>query len=184
MTDHWRNTDRIAWTERDGAGRAPWSPGPAAWLATGTALTAVLGVILFSDTLCPEHRAWVQVMGVVSILAAGTSLAGIVRHSTWAPIGTIAAACGGVAIGLIDAVHAPGRGWLIAVLFAGVAVGAALLAGRQLALARWERTVVAPLLAAPPSPAGPDEHRASPAPEPAAAPEPASSPVADPSHAG
>jgi hypothetical protein len=149
MTEHWRSTDTIAWTERDGAGKAPWAPGPAAWLATGTALTAVLGVILFSDTLCPEHRAWVQVLGAISIVAAGASLAGIARRSSWAPVGTIAAACGGVGIGLLDAVHAPGRGWLVALLFAGVAVGAAVLASRQLALTRWERTVVDPLLASP-----------------------------------
>ena len=151
MTEHWRPTDTIAWTERDGAGRAPWAPGGSVWLATAAALTAVLGVIFFSDTLCPEHRAWVQVLGAGSILAAGASVAGIARHSSWAPIGTIAAACGGVAIGLLDAAHAPGRGWLIAVLFAAVATGAAVLAGRQLALTRWERAVVAPLLDAPPA---------------------------------
>jgi hypothetical protein len=146
VTEHWRSTETIAWTERDGAGRAPWAPGPAAWMASGAALTAVLGVLLFSDTLCPEHRAWVQVLGLISIVAAGTSLVGIIRGSSWAPMGTVAAACGGVGIGLIDAVHAPGRGWLVAGLFALAAAGAAVLAARQLALARWERRVVRPLL--------------------------------------
>ena len=152
MTQHFRSTETIAWTERDGAGRAPWAPGTAVWASVGIALSSVLGVILFSDTLCPEHRAWVQTLGVVSILLAGASLVGIARHSSWAPVTTIAAACGGVGIGLIDAVHAPGRGWLVAGLFALVAFGAAILASRQLALQQWERRAVRPLLA----PATPD----------------------------
>ena len=150
VTEHFRSTETIAWTERDGAGRAPWAPGTAVWASVGVALSSVLGVILFSDTLCPEHRAWVQVLGGISIVLAGASIVGIARHSSWAPIATIAAACGGVGIGLIDAVHAPGRGWLVAALFAVVACGAAVLASRQLALQRWERRAVRPLLASAP----------------------------------
>jgi hypothetical protein len=172
MTQHWRDTDTIGWTERDGAGRAPWAPGSAVWLATAAGLLAVLGVVFFTDVLCPEHRAWVQVLGAGALLAAGLSIAGVLRHSRWAPVGTMVAAALGVAIGLIDAIHAPGRGWLLAALFALAGAGAAVLAGRQLALARWERTVVTPLVEAAPQ-AAPVEAPRQPATE-------ASQPVAEP----
>lgn len=146
MTGIWRTTETTAWADRDGAGRPPWAPGPATWTVLGTAIAAVLGVVTFTDTLCPEHRAWVQGLGTAAILGSVAALVGVWRGSRWAPTVATLAAAAGVGIGLLDAVHAPGRGAVIAVGFALVAAAAGLLSVRQVALARWEARTVRPLV--------------------------------------
>ena len=128
--DSWTTTEVVAYTRHDGP--EPAAGPPNRW-AVG-ALAATLGLtfvgVVSSDSLCPDHRAWVQALGTAALIAAVTALVALWRG--WAvgyPL-TIVAGALGVSIGLLDAVHAPSRGWLITLGFATVTVLAGLLTGR------------------------------------------------------
>ncbi len=161
MAAKWESSEVLAWTEREGPPRPPTGP---TRLLTG-ALTVVLGAvfvgILSTDTLCPEHRAWVQALGTVAITGVGVALFGLLRGWASAVWITLVSALAGVAIGVLDAAHDPSRGRLIAVAFSVASVLAVVAAARTLALHRYDRAlgdVVAspPVdLAAPASPPAP-----------------------------
>jgi hypothetical protein len=110
-------------------------------------LVGVLGVtfagVLSSDTLCPDHRAWVQILGTIGFTMIVVALVGLVRGWAVAPALTVVAGALGVAIGLIDAVHSPTRGRLIALGFAVAMAVAGLATARAVQLARWDRRAVA-----------------------------------------
>ena len=141
----WRSDQVLAWTEQDGPGR-PHAP-PNRWVATGLAagLGAVVVGMLSTDTLCPEHRTWVRALGSVALVGAIVAVAGLVRRSAIALPVTLVTAGLGVVIGLIDAVHDPTRGHIIAIGFGVAGVVSAWLGLRQLRLLRWERRVQADL---------------------------------------
>ena len=77
--DTWKSGDLLAYTERDGPGRPP-AASPTWMFAT---LLGVVGVtfagVLASDTLCPEHRVWVQALALVGFVAIGASVVSLVR---------------------------------------------------------------------------------------------------------
>lgn len=141
MAGSWRDDGLVAWTERDGPGQPP--RGPQRWLSMGIS-AAFLGLftsMIFSDTLCPEHRSWVMLLG--SIGFASTVVAGVGLWRSWAiaaPLSVLAAGSG-VAIGLIDSIHSASRGRWIAGAFATLLVGAVALTWRQIVLLRWDRKV-------------------------------------------
>lgn len=144
----WRSGQVLAWTEREGPQPPPKGPGR---LVPG-ALAGSLGVVflgmLGTDSLCPEHRVLVQVFATFALMGIVASIVGLVRGWSLASFTTLGSALAGVAIGFIDAAHDPTRGRLLAVAFGVVAVGAAALAARQVAMVRWDRAVraeVAPL---------------------------------------
>lgn len=137
----WRSDEVLAWTEGDGPGRPPRGPNRVAWLAMSATLAAIFIGVTMTDTLCPEHRAWVQALGSLALLGSVLSIIGLARGWASAPLTTSFAAVAGVAIGLIDAIHSPTRGALLAVAFGVVAVGGAWLAIRQAAFLRWDRQV-------------------------------------------
>jgi hypothetical protein len=134
----------LAFTERDGPGRPP--RGPSRW-ATGT-LAAVLGVtcagVSTSDSLCADHRAWVEILGGVAFLAAAAALVGLWRGWAAAPLLTLTAGIPGVAIGALDAMHAPTRGRLITIGFAVVTLLAAVMTWRAWRVTRWGRPAAGP----------------------------------------
>ena len=99
--------------------------------------------MLSSDTLCPDHRAWVQVLGTIGFTVIVVALIGLVRGWAAAPALTVLAGALGVAIGLLDAVHSPTRGRLIALGFAVAVTVAGLATVRVVELARWDRRAVA-----------------------------------------
>ena len=138
------NGIRIAWTEREGPGRPPVPNRPLAVAVAGV-LATVFSAMLFTDTLCPEHRAWVQALAAVAMVGIVVAVVGLVRQWASAAAWALGSAACGVAIGVLDAAHAPGRGRLIAAAFAVVAVAAAALVVQHLRLGRWaarlERTV-------------------------------------------
>lgn len=148
----WRSGEVLAFTEREGPGRPPG--GPPLWL-TG-ALSGVLAVtflgLFMSDTLCPDHRAWVQALAGFAFLGVGAACVALWRGWAVAPFLTLAASLAGVAIGLLDAVHSPTRGRFVAVGFALAAVLAALMAWRVQRLGRWRTSVEATPSPAPPAP--------------------------------
>lgn len=163
--DIWRTGELLAYTEHEGPGRPP-AASPT-WM-TGT-LVGVVGVtfagLVSSDTLCPDHRAWVQTLAGIGLIAMVAALVGLVRGWAVAPLLTLLSSSLGVAIGLIDAVHAPTRGRLIALGFGVALVLAALASSRALRLRAWDR-------------------RASGRDEPLGEPSPASSDVAPEPHGG
>jgi hypothetical protein len=142
MTDaRWNDGEVVAWTRREGPG--PGATGPSRWLTGSIAATLLVTVtgILASDTLCPEHRAWVQGLGAAAIIGSVVAIGLVVRGQAWAPTCALVASLCGIAIGLIDAVHAPARGTLVAVGFGLTAVASAVVAFRLSVLRRWDRDV-------------------------------------------
>lgn len=161
----WRSSEVLAWTSGDGPGRPPRGPSV---VLTGS-LAATLGVshvaMLLSDTLCPEHRAWVFVLAGAALVASVVAVVGLLRGAASSAVWTVLAAGCGVAIGVVDAAHDPARGRLIALVFVVAALVGAVLAAWQLVLWRWERRTVASLRSEPvelpdPFETAPDEERA------------------------
>lgn len=140
----WHSGEVLAFTEREGPGRPP--AGSSRWSAG--ALAGVLGVtfagLLSSDTLCPDHRAWVQTLAGVAFLAVITALVALWRGWAAGPLLTLVASLAGIAIGLLDAVHSPTRGRLVAVGFAAATMLAAVMVWRAWRLARWDPAATAP----------------------------------------
>jgi hypothetical protein len=118
----WRSTERLAWTEREGPGRPPGGVRPWYLASLATIMGSVLGVILFADTLCPEHRAWVQVLGSVGIAVSIAAFVALMRNSASGPVLTLAGAVAGIGIGALDALHAPLRGGIVLGAFSLLAI--------------------------------------------------------------
>jgi hypothetical protein len=144
-SDPWRSDQVLAWTEQEGPGRGPAAPGRGAWLIVAGALAVVFAGILSSDTLCPEHQLWVLHIGGGALIAAGTALIGLIDGWAGAPLLAMLSALGGIGVGVIDAVHAPTRGRLVAIGFGLVFVGASWLVWHQQRQLRWDRRVQASL---------------------------------------
>ena len=141
MTQQWRSGEVLAWTEQDGPGRPP--AGPRRWQTAGLAgLTAgvVLGM-MFTDTLCPEHRSIVMAFGSIAFVCLVTASIGLWRDWAAAPILSLVASLCGVGIGVIDVTHAAARGSAIAIAFALLAVGSTWLVWRQLVILAWDRQI-------------------------------------------
>ena len=134
----WRSGEVLAFTEREGPGRPP--AGPSRW-ATGT-LAAVLGVtfagLFTSDSLCADHRVWVEALAGVAFVGAVAALVALWRGWAAAPFLTLVASVPGIAIGMLDSVHAPTRGRLVTVGFALVTVLAGVMTWRAWRLTRWD----------------------------------------------
>ena len=147
MTDRsgWRSGEVVAWTEREGPGRPPGQRERALGMALACVLGAVLVGIMSTDALCPEHRAWVEALSALALGGVVASITGLLRGWSVAPLLTMVSAGGGVAIGLIDAAHAPERGRAIAAVFAVVVLAASVLAIRYARLAKWDRALLADL---------------------------------------
>ena len=137
----WKSGEVLAYTEREGPGRPPAAS--SAWL-TG-ALIGIVGVtftgVLLSDGLCPDHRAWVQGLATIGLISMVGAVIGLVRGWAIAPVLTLFASSLGVAIGLLDAVHAATRGRLIALAFAVAFALAAAAAFRARNLHLWDAKV-------------------------------------------
>lgn len=134
----WQASEVLAWSRADGPARPSDVPSRWALGAVGITLAVVVSGILVTDTLCPDHRLWVQALATVSITAAIASVVQIMRAQASAGLFALFASLSGVAIGLIDAVHAPSRGRLVAAGFALAAVASAGIALRIRALRRWD----------------------------------------------
>lgn len=137
----WHDDGIVAWTEGDGPGRPPGGPSP--WLTScvGVGLLTVFSAILVTDTLCPEHRAWVA--GMATVAMAATVVAGVGMFRGWAsaaPLSVLATSLG-VGIGILDSIHSASRGSAIAAAFGVLSVGALFLLWRQVALLRWDHEV-------------------------------------------
>lgn len=135
----WRSTEVLAWTENEGPRRPPRAEATWIWTTTAATLGIVFSTILFTDTLCPEHRLWVQNLATVAFLMVVVSIVGMARGWAAAPMITVVAAGLGTVIGLIDAAHAPVRGGAIAAGFGLAVVSGGWLAVRQLPLVAWDR---------------------------------------------
>lgn len=137
----WQSSEVVAWTNHDGPGRPPRGPSRILAGALAATLGAVLMGMLATDTLCPEHRTWVQVLGLLGIVGTGVAIVGLVQRWAVAPVLTLAVALDGVAIGLIDAIHAATRGHLVALGFGFSALMAVALVITSVPLSAWDRRV-------------------------------------------
>jgi hypothetical protein len=137
----WQDGEVVAWTGHDGPGRPPRGPSRVLPVALAATLGAVLIGMLATDTLCPEHRTWVQVLGLLGLGGTVAAIAGLVQRWAVAPLLTLAVALDGVAIGFIDAIHSANRGHLVALGFGLSALMAIALSISSLPLSTWERRV-------------------------------------------
>jgi hypothetical protein len=134
----WRETPIVAWTQHDGVGRLPNRQRRVTLLVLAGALTAVWLVLLGVDAFCPEHRAWVQTLAVGALVTSIASITGLVTSRAWSPFATCATAILGIVVGLIDAVHSPPRGALIATAFGCVALVVGVLSIGMVRNLRWD----------------------------------------------
>lgn len=104
-------------------------------------MATVFTAILFTDSLCPEHRVWVQAMASTALVCSIVASIGLLRRWAVAPLLALPVTFCGVAIGLLDAAHAAARGRAIAAAFSVLAAGAVVLVWRQIALVRWDQSV-------------------------------------------
>ncbi len=134
----WRSTEVLAWSRADGPERS--KEGPSRWAlgAVGATLAVTITGIVASDTLCPDHRLWVQALATVAIVLSITSVVQIMRAQSSAGLFALGASVLGVAIGLIDAVHAPDRGRVIAAAFGFAALASAGISLRIRAMRAWD----------------------------------------------
>lgn len=137
----WNSSEVLAFTERDGPGNPP--PAPRRW--TAVTLAGAMGVVftgmLFTDTLCPEHRAWVSGLALTALFGAIVAVVGLFRDWAGAAVITTLTAGLGVSIGLIDTIHSPTRGRFIALTFGVITVAAAMLCTQYVRILRWDRKV-------------------------------------------
>ena len=145
----WRRSEVIAWTRHDGAPTPPRGPGRVGPLTLAGALAVVLVGITWNDTLCPEHRSWVYLLAGIAFTGAIVAIVGLIQGWAVAPMFTVLVALTGMAVGLIDAVHEPAAGRLVALGFGACAVLGALISARAVPLALWERRVRRGLVSAP-----------------------------------
>jgi hypothetical protein len=131
----------VAWTEHDGLGPPPRGPGRVAPLVLASTLAIILTAMMSYDTLCSEHRSWVVLLGVLGFMGTAAAVVGLIQMRALAPLLTVFVSLTGVSIGLIDAVHDPARGRLIALGFGLTAGLGALLTARSVPLALWDRRV-------------------------------------------
>ena len=144
----WRSGEVGGWTGRDGVGSPPRGPGRVApGLLAGTLAVVLTGMTSY-DTLCAQHRTWIVSLSVVGILGTVAAIAGLVQARALAPLFIVLVALSGVSIGLIDAVHDPTRGRLVALGFGFAAGLGVLLTARAVPMALWERHVLRRLAAA------------------------------------
>jgi hypothetical protein len=141
MATEWRSDGVVAWTEREGPGRPPAGPGRGLTTALSAGLALLFCGILFTDLLCPEHRLWVQALGAAAIVGALVTAIGLARGWGSAAFVALPTTVCGVAVGLIDSVHAIERGRIVAVAFALLTLGAIWLMWRQVVLFAWDRSV-------------------------------------------
>lgn len=161
----WQSSEVVAWTGHDGPGRPPRGPSRVLPVALAATLGAVLVGMIATDTLCPEHRTWVQVLGLLGIAGTAVAIVGLVQRWAVAPLLTLAVALDGVAIGFIDAIHDANRGHLVALAFGLSALLAIALSISSVPLSVWDRRVRRQLA----PDAGLAEAGAAPAPAPAPA---------------
>jgi hypothetical protein len=138
----WQSEQVIAWTDREGPGRPPAGSQQKLLGAVALVLGAAFVGMLSSDTLCPEHRAWVDALATTALVGVVVSIVALVRQWSVAPLLTLISGALGVAIGLIDAAHAPARGQLIAGAFGLVVLAVSVVSVRLARLAWWERKVL------------------------------------------
>ena len=141
----WKQSGVVAWTDREGPGRPPASRDRLLTFGTAAALDALFIGIMSSDTLCPDHRAWVEALALVGVTCVVLSIVALVRRSAAAPLLTLISATMGIAIGVIDTAHAPLRGQLLAGAFGVVVLAASILSLNYLRMVRWDRAVKAQL---------------------------------------
>jgi hypothetical protein len=141
MATEWRSEGVVAWTEREGPGRPPAGPSRGLTTALSAGLALLFCGILFTDLLCPEHRLWVQALGAAAIVGALVTAIGLARGWSSAAFIALPTTVCGVAVGLIDSVHAIERGRIVAVAFALLTLGAFWLLYRQAVLFVWDRSV-------------------------------------------
>ncbi len=142
VTTRWRSTPAIAWTQAEGPEGPPrTSTWP--WFATAATLGIAFTAILFSDSLCPQHQVWVDVLCTTALVFTITAITGLVRGWSAAPFLALTASALGVAIGALDAIHSPLRGGLVVTGFVAAQVMGAYLTFRQLKLVAWDKKLKA-----------------------------------------
>lgn len=139
----------LAWTTNDGLTPPPRGVRPRILGASALAMTGIWVGMLSVDTLCPEHRMWVQALATGALFSSILAIAGLVKQRSWAALFALLSATCGISIGIIDAIHDPTRGALIAVAFTALAAVLVMTVVRQYQSASWARATAKELVEVP-----------------------------------
>jgi hypothetical protein len=143
MAGDWRSREILAFTRKDGPGQPPAAPSRWVVVSLAVVMGATFAGVMADDTLCPDHRVWVQAFAIVAVTAIAGALVAVFRGSAAAPVLALVASFVGVGIGLIELAHNTARGTLIAVGFAFAGLFAAGMVWRASRVARWEEDELA-----------------------------------------
>jgi hypothetical protein len=141
MRGRWRSDEVLAYTTKDGPDPAPRGLPPAAFIGLAGILAVTAFGLVVNDTLCPEHRALVEVLGIVAVFGAGSAVLGLMRGWASSPALTLLGSTAGLGLGAIDLAHDPSAGRLVILAFAIATVGASYLWLRQVGMRWWDRSL-------------------------------------------
>ncbi len=137
--DGWQQSERLAWVGHDTP--APPRVGRGIRLALAAVLGTAVAGMLATDTLRPDHRAWVLTLGTIGIGAAATAFVALLRASWISMPLTLGGAVAGISIGIIDMAHDPTRSTMIAVGFAAISAVALALVIADVRRSEWDRSL-------------------------------------------
>jgi hypothetical protein len=144
VTSRWTPGPLIAWTESDGPGPVPPAAPRRLMFASAAALGVALFAVLTANTVCPEHALWIDGLATATVILVVAAVTTTLLASVLAPVLTLAACSGGMAIAAIDAVHGVTRSRLIALACAIAGGIAAFSVVKSARIRRWEASALAP----------------------------------------
>lgn len=152
MKERWSDAETLGWVRRDGVTPPPGGSSARLLTVVAVAMAGVWVGMIASDSLCPEHRMWVNALAWAALALSVGAVVGLVGQRAWAPLCGLTSALLGVAIGFIDMVHSTTRGAVVSLAFGVVAVAVVVAGYPRLRSALWSRRAAAELA---PLPAGP-----------------------------
>jgi hypothetical protein len=112
--------------------------------ASAAALGVALFAVLTANTVCPEHALWIDGLATATAILVVAAVTTTLLASVLAPVLTLAACSGGMAIAAIDAVHGVTRSRLIALACAVAGGIAAFSVVKSARIRSWEASALAP----------------------------------------
>lgn len=149
MTSQWGAGPVLAWTDRDGPGRAPAGPMSIQVTALG-ATGAAVGLAMWNAAmLCPVHQMWVHNVAFAALVMGIGAVVAMVRRRPVAGVLTLGSALAGLAVSLVGVIHLLTDGWMVSLGLAGVAVLAGVLALGRSRATRRDRAAATAMFAPP-----------------------------------
>lgn len=147
MSEQWRAGPVVAWTDSDGPGQVPPAPSRRVSGAATIALGVAIVGVLTSNSVCPDHALWIDVVASLTMVVGITAIVATVKASAAAPLLALAAALGGITVATIGLAHEVTRSRVVLAAFGIAAIAGASSALATLRMRRWESRVLADAVA-------------------------------------